>query len=109
MDRQIDRAVEKRLFDLLSEHPFGTDLGECDVENLVAGGLDDLDGDFVTAFAKPYPALMIATVKYPNVINSLVLRPCGICGTKPPAIAFQGGWIATSAAANTIMKRPRRP
>ena len=49
---EIDALVEQRFFDLLGEHPLGADFGERDVENLVAGGLDDLKFDFVAAFAK---------------------------------------------------------
>ena len=39
----------------------------------------------------------------------LVVRPFGTCGTKPPAILPHGGWIATSATANTIIISPSSP
>ena len=49
---EIDAAFEQRFFDLLGEHALGADLGEGDVENLVAGGLDDFQFDFVSALAQ---------------------------------------------------------
>ena len=43
VDRQVGAAVEQRFFDFLGEKAFAADLGEGDVGDLVAGGLDDFD------------------------------------------------------------------
>ena len=43
------RFVDQRFFNFLGEHALGADLGESDVGDLVAGGLDDLDFDLVAA------------------------------------------------------------
>ena len=52
MHRKIDAAFGQRFFNLFGEHALGADLGERDVGDLVAGGLDDLDLDFVSALAQ---------------------------------------------------------
>ena len=49
---EIDTAFEQRFFDLLGEHALGTNLGKGDVENLVAGGFNDLQFNFVSALAQ---------------------------------------------------------
>jgi hypothetical protein len=49
MHCQIDSLLKQRLFDLFGKHPFGADLGERDVDNFVAGGLDDFYRDPVAA------------------------------------------------------------
>ena len=50
--RKIDAPFGERFFNLFGEHALGADLGQRDVGNLVAGGLDDLDLDLMAAFAK---------------------------------------------------------
>ena len=52
MHRDINPAFGQRLFDLLGEHALGTDLGEGNVDDFVAGGLDDLELDLVAALAQ---------------------------------------------------------
>ena len=52
MHREIDAAFGQRVFDLLGEHALGADLGESDIGDLVAGGLDDLQLDLVAALAQ---------------------------------------------------------
>jgi hypothetical protein len=50
--RDINPAFGQRLFDLLGEHALGADLGESNVDDFVARGLDDLELDFVAALAQ---------------------------------------------------------
>ncbi len=52
MHREINLAFGQRLFDLLGEHALGADLGEGDIGDFVAGGLDDLELDLVAALAQ---------------------------------------------------------
>ena len=47
MHREIDAAGGEGFFNLLGEHSLGSDLGQCDVGNLVAGGVDDFNFDFM--------------------------------------------------------------
>ena len=49
---EIDAAFGEGLFDLLGEHALGADLGQGDVGDFVAGGLDDLEFDLVAACAQ---------------------------------------------------------
>ena len=48
----VDATLGQRIFNLLGEHALGADLRQSDVGDLVAGGLDDLDFDFVSALAQ---------------------------------------------------------
>src|SRR5271166_5136899 len=50
--REIYAALGQGLLDLFGEHALGADLGESDVGDLVSGGLDNFDLDFVAAFAQ---------------------------------------------------------
>ena len=52
MHGKIDTPRGERLFNLLGEHSFGTDLGERDIGDFVAGGVDDFDFNFVPALAQ---------------------------------------------------------
>src|SRR5580704_3975056 len=52
MHREIDTSLRQGLFDLLGEHSLGADLGEGNVGDLVASGLDDFELDFVVALAE---------------------------------------------------------
>ena len=52
MHGQIDASGSERLLDFLREHALGADLRERDIGNLVAGGVNDLDLDFMTPFAQ---------------------------------------------------------
>jgi hypothetical protein len=52
MDGEMHAAFGERLFNLLGEHSFGTDLGERDIGDFVAGGVDDFDFNFVPALAQ---------------------------------------------------------
>src|SRR5215475_14045196 len=47
MDGQIDFACGEGFFDFFGEHALRPDLGEGDVGDLVAGGVDDFDLDLV--------------------------------------------------------------
>src|SRR5664279_1349098 len=49
---EINPAFGQGVFDLLGEHAFGADLGQCYLRDLVAGGLDDLELDLVAALAQ---------------------------------------------------------
>ena len=49
VDREIDAVFGQRFFNFLGEHALGADLGEGNIGNFVAGGLDDFDFDFVAA------------------------------------------------------------
>ena len=49
---EIYALFGQRLFDLLGEHALDADLRECDVENLVARGLDDFELDPMATLAK---------------------------------------------------------
>ncbi len=51
MDREIDAVFGQRIFDLLGEHPLGSDLGKCNIGDLVACGLDRLELNLMSAFA----------------------------------------------------------
>ncbi len=42
VDRQVDRAVQQRLFDFLGEEPLGPDFRQRHVEDFVASGVDNL-------------------------------------------------------------------
>ena len=44
MDGAIDASGQQRLFDLLDEEPFATDVGERAVDEAIAGRLDDDEG-----------------------------------------------------------------
>ena len=52
MHREIDPPFGQCFFNLLGEHALGADLGERNISNLVAGGLDDLQLDFVSTLAQ---------------------------------------------------------
>jgi len=52
MDGQVNLIGGQGLFNLLGKHSFGTDLGEGDVGDFVAGGVDDLNLRFVPALAQ---------------------------------------------------------
>src|SRR3954471_20418127 len=52
VDREVHLAGCKRIFDLFGEHPLGADLRERNFSDPVAGGLDDLYLDVVTARAQ---------------------------------------------------------
>src|ERR1700689_3806016 len=57
MDREIDASGGEGFFYLFGENSFaqtafGTDLGEGDVGDFVAGGVDDFDFDIVSACVK---------------------------------------------------------
>src|SRR5580704_7259209 len=52
MHRKIDASLRQGLFDLLGEHSLGADLGKGNIRDLVAGGLDDFELDFVAALTK---------------------------------------------------------
>ena len=52
VDGQIDAALGQRLFDFLGEHALGANLGERDIGDFVAGGLDDFELDFVARARK---------------------------------------------------------
>ena len=45
MDRKIDAAAQKRVFDFFGEQPLAADVGKIAVLNPVARGLDDLYSD----------------------------------------------------------------
>src|SRR4029077_1253526 len=49
---QVDAVLGEGFFDLLGEHAFGAHLGEREVENLVASGLNDYEFDFVALFSQ---------------------------------------------------------
>ena len=49
---QIDAFFRQRFFDFLGEHAFGSDFGQSNIGDLVAGGVDDFDFDFHAAFAE---------------------------------------------------------
>jgi hypothetical protein len=49
---EINAAFKERFFNLLGEHALSADLGKGNVEDLVTGGLDDFNLDFVTLFTK---------------------------------------------------------
>src|SRR5580693_3219932 len=49
---KVDASLGQGLFDLLGEHALGANLGEGNIGDLVAGGLDDFQFDFVTPFAQ---------------------------------------------------------
>src|SRR5262249_17930126 len=49
MHRKIDAALGEGFFDFLGEHSLGSDLRKCDIGDLVAGCLDDLEFDLVPA------------------------------------------------------------
>ncbi len=49
MHREIDASGGERLFNLLREHALGSDLGQSNVGDLVACGVDDFDFNFVSA------------------------------------------------------------
>src|ERR1700730_18162151 len=46
---EIDRASGEALFDFFGEHALGSYLGQSDVGDFIAGGVDDFDLDLVTA------------------------------------------------------------
>jgi hypothetical protein len=46
---EINAAGGQSFFDLFGKHSFSADHGQGNVSDLVAGGVDDLDFDFVTA------------------------------------------------------------
>jgi len=57
MHREIDAAGGEGLFDLFGENPFAkaalrSDHGQGNVSDLVAGGMDDFNFDFVAAGAQ---------------------------------------------------------
>jgi hypothetical protein len=49
VDGQIDGPGQQRLFDFLGEHALGADLGEGNIGDPVAGGLDDFNFDVMPA------------------------------------------------------------
>src|ERR1700677_3694632 len=49
---EVDASGGERFFDLFRKHALGADFGESDVGNFVAGGVDDLDFNFVAACAQ---------------------------------------------------------
>ena len=49
MNGEIDSSGSKGFFDFLGEHALGADLGEGDIGDLVACGVDDFDLDLVPA------------------------------------------------------------
>ena len=55
VDREIDAPVEQRFFDFFGEDPLAADFVERDVQNLVAGGLDNLDPAFGAARFQTFP------------------------------------------------------
>src|SRR5436309_870095 len=52
MHRQINASGRESLLDFFREHALGADLGERNIGDLVAGGVNDLDLDFITTFAQ---------------------------------------------------------
>ncbi len=52
VDGEIDASGGEGFFDFLGEHALGADLGEGDVGDFVAGGVDDFDFDLVSAGAQ---------------------------------------------------------
>ena len=52
MHGEIDAASGERFLDFLGEHALGADHGESHVGDLVAGGVDDFDFNFVAARAQ---------------------------------------------------------
>ena len=52
MHGEIDSAGGEGFFDFFGEHALGADLGERDVGDFVASGMDDFDFDFVAARAQ---------------------------------------------------------
>jgi hypothetical protein len=50
MNREINFSGGERFFNLFGEHALGANLGEGDVGDFVAGGVDDFDFDFVVLF-----------------------------------------------------------
>ena len=52
MHGQVHASLGQGFFDLLGEHSFGTDLGEGDLLQAVAGGFDDFDFDRVALSAQ---------------------------------------------------------
>src|SRR5215510_4056625 len=52
MHCQIHPAFGQSLFNLLREHALGADFRERDIENLVAGRLDDFELDFMSLTAQ---------------------------------------------------------
>ena len=49
MHREIDPLLRQRFLDFLGEHALGADLGESDIGDPVAGGLDDFNFDVMPA------------------------------------------------------------
>jgi hypothetical protein len=52
MHGQIDAASRECFFNFFCEHTLSADLGQSDVSDFVAGGVDDFDFDRVSARAK---------------------------------------------------------
>ena len=52
MHGEIDAFGGQGLFDLLGEHALGANLGESDVGNFVARGVDDFDFNLMSAGAQ---------------------------------------------------------
>ena len=52
VDSEINSIFGKGFFDLFDEHAFRSNFGEGHLGDFVAGGVDDLDFDLVTALAK---------------------------------------------------------
>ena len=46
---EVHAVLGQRFLNFLGEHALGADLGQSDIGNLVAGGLDDLNFDLVSA------------------------------------------------------------
>src|SRR5690348_120979 len=49
MHSQIDAPLRQRLLDLFGEHSLGSDLGERNIGDFIAGCVNDLDLDFMSA------------------------------------------------------------
>ena len=58
VDREIDAPVEQGFFNFFGEQAFAADFVERDVENLVAGGFDDLDAAFGAARFQTFPDIV---------------------------------------------------
>ena len=82
MDSEIDAVGSEGFFDLFREHALGSNHGQRDVGNLVAGGVDDFDLDLVAS----------GTQERGNVVG-LPEGKLGAAGADA-----QPGWVARSVS-----------
>src|SRR5207247_8466827 len=92
VDREIDTPLSQSLFDFFCEHAFRADFGERDIENLIAGSLDDFDFDRMPA-------------RFEECANMIGLPECQLRSARADAeMSFRGcGQDSCSFSSSTLI------